>query len=154
MPEFEQDHESYLRDCVTIDENQVEKEYVRISSDLAYWGQKYVDAHQVYLMAKLTVEETRSRLYLIAREKGKEGKAPSEATLTALVDSDESMHQVRLELVIAEVKRAKLHQVCEAIRAKKDLVVQLGASLRAQMQGDPVLRADTRNMRQARANGQ
>ena len=41
----------------------------------------------------------------------------------------------------ADGRRLKLQGVLDAVRTKKDMLVSLGASMRAEMQGDPSIRA-------------
>lgn len=148
------DVDAYLADSVQIYPEAIQEEYVRLPSDLAYWGQRYTDALRVFLGAKLDMDRTEARVKILCRAElnAKEGKV-TESMVSAAVDQHPDMEKARLALIEAEVEKARLGNVLDAIRAKKDMLVSLGAHVRSEMEHDPLLRDQSRG-RAALAGGQ
>lgn len=128
-----EDTEQYLRESISTDENQIEHEYVRIAPDIYFWGSKYAETHQNYLLKKLEVSTIRAKVYLVQREKAKEKGRATEAEIAAMVEVDPEVQAANFELIKAEIDRQKSLNVVEAVRSKRDMLQGLGASIRAQI---------------------
>ena len=48
--------DAYLYDCVNVEPEALQEEFVRIPADLAYWNERYAQAHREHLLAKLDAE--------------------------------------------------------------------------------------------------
>lgn len=133
--------EDYLKDCVVMDPLFIQEEYVRLPADLAYWNQKYADALRAHLRAKIDLDRIEAQVYLEKREVGyASGGKTTEATVAAQVACDARVLAAREVAVMAEAEKARLHGVVNAVSAKKDMLVSLGAHVRQEMDGDPTIR--------------
>src|ERR1700690_4016698 len=53
----------YLAECVQIEPLVITEEFVRLPSDMAFWNERYSNAYQAFLQAKIITEQTRNRLW-------------------------------------------------------------------------------------------
>lgn len=135
------DEDKYLQGCISIEPLALQEEYVRISSDLAFWNDRYANALAEERRAKLHLEELSAMLYIKYREdRTGRGEKPTEAMLKADVTTDTQMHSAEVTLLDAEVARERLRGRLEAIRTKREMLVSLGAHVREEMKGDPSIR--------------
>jgi hypothetical protein len=141
--------DEFLRDCVQIEPLALEEEFIRMPADLAYWTQRYAEAQRKCMLAKLDLDETDARLTLMHRERMLAvGDKATEKIVDSAVTSDPAMHAARAAFIEAEYEKNKLNGTVDAIRTKKDMLVSLGAHIRAELQGDPALRAQARGHRE------
>jgi len=139
-----------LKDCVSIDPLDIEAEFVRLPSDLAYWSQQYADAYEAWLDAKIDRETLYGQLYeekllelesqISQRPKVGRGKGVSDVMLEAAIKRDQEYIFARKKEIKAESEKVRLHGVLEALGAKKDGLVSIGATRRAEMERDPMIR--------------
>jgi len=156
--------EPYLLDCVTIEPLMIQEEFVRVPRDLAYWNQRYSDAYERLLTAKHEWERTKATAELRiravnedamaveaettpddAKPKPAKGRARggglTEAAVAARLLLDDAVYAARVAYIAAEAEKNHLAGVLDAVRSKRDAVVSIGAHIRAEMQGDPAIRA-------------
>lgn len=130
------------REAVTaatqVDPLQLKKEFVEIASLLATFNEQYAEALRKHLRAKRRKEETYARVYLEKRETTEEKL--TEGMLKAMVESDEEYEMACRWAIDAEIEKVRAGGRCEALRAKKDALISLGAHVRAELSGDPKLR--------------
>lgn len=139
------DAKQFLHDAVNIDDLLLDQEFVKLPGQLAHYTASYSEAVRDYLMAKLNVETTRARAHLQLRAESELGnRKMTVADLDALVSTDQDYIAAAMDLIEADVARQKLRGVVDAVTAKKDMLQSLGAKLRAEMQGDPMVRNDQR----------
>ena len=134
----------YLRECITLDDLALDEEFIRMPADMAYWSAQYADALRTYLFAKFEHDRNAARLHLqtkAANEVGM-GKKATVGDLEAMVITDPEYERTYLPLLEADVDRARLRGVVDAISTKKDMLQSLGAKLRAEMAGDPIVRRE------------
>lgn len=156
--------EAGLRDAVRVEPLALESEFVRMSGDLAYWTARNAVAIGVHLRAKARAKRLRALLFLEAREtpepepepvvveapeEGKKAKkvekpkAPPRVTekdAEARAELDPRWQDAQEAEIVAEVEREKMKGAVAALVAKKDMLVQLGANQRAELERDPVVR--------------
>lgn len=143
--------DAYLLECVNLDDSDLDREFRRVSADLAYWNHRYADALRAALLGKYNVDRTKGRLALEIRAEAEDlGMKVTDKTVDAKVASHDDLHAVYIKYVDAEAEKVKLRGVCEAIAAKKDVLQSLGAKLRVEMERDPQVR---RKMADERAAG-
>lgn len=131
----------YLFDSVNVNAFSLNDEFVRVSADLAYWGAKFTEAHKTFLKSKLNLDVGEARLLIEVRERLTiEGKKPTESVVDAGVKSCIDYQALRIKHIDAEVERDRIRLILDAVRAKKDMLVSIGATVRAEMSGDPYLR--------------
>ena len=133
--------DAYVLNAVTIVPEAIQEEYVRIPADLAYFNQRYADAYREYSHAKVGL----ARLEGLLRIKHREdllasGVKVTESQVDASVQGDASYQDAQDRFVDADVARVRSQGVVDAVRAKREMLVSVGAHLRAEMGGDPSIR--------------
>jgi len=135
------DLDQYALDCVKIEPLALEEEFVRLPSDLAYWNNRYAEVYR-YWQERKHIKETMAhtlgaffREQLSVTSKGRVTVAEVEEQVTL----SEDFKQARAKELHGEVEKIRVQGVCEALRAKKDMLVSLGAHMRAEM-GDMTMR--------------
>lgn len=142
------DLEPYLRKCVKIDPLDIQGEYVRISADLAYWNDRYADALREFLASEVDLKVLKAQLEPGTRQALIDaGGKTTEAQVKAAIESDERVLEAQARAIAAEVDKNRHFGILDAIRSKKEMLVSLGAQLRAEMAGDPLLRDQVKNSR-------
>lgn len=134
--------DDFLHDCVNVDPLFVKEEFTRVAYDLAYWNERYAVAYRAWLKAK--INERRTLAFADARIRARftdEGVKPTEPMVAAEVSVDDAVYAAQLASMEAEVEKVRLHGVVDAVRSKKDALVSIGAHVRAEMAGDPAIRA-------------
>lgn len=133
--------DEYLKECVRINPEDIQSEYLRIPADLAYWNAQYATALRAHLMAEVDLKIMKGRLIPMIREQIViKGGKPTVDQVDALVESNEDYIAQRYELVGTEVAKNEAYGKLDAIRSKKEMLISLGAHIRAEMEGDPSLR--------------
>jgi hypothetical protein len=144
--------EKYLADCVRVyadTPEMLQEEFVRIPADLAYWNCRYAEALRRFLQTKRFVAQNEAEARIVAREAlAALGGRVTESMVDAEVEKDEHVIKTREDLLEAEVSKVHVYGIVDAIRAKKDMLVSLGAQYRAEMAGDPTLRERNRAARE------
>lgn len=155
--------EKFLDDCVRIHPELLQEEYVNIPAHLAYWGERHARAlRQVLALetelarAKDEQKERRAMLWVqLYDERAEKGEKTSEKVMENMVDAHEDMRLAREGVLLArqkldgaEAEKARLWSVCDALRTKKDMLVSLGAHVRAEMAHDPMIREHSATRRE------
>lgn len=140
--------DDYLAKACEIDPLGLQEEYVRLPADLGYWNQKYAIAYRLHARARLSRKRLEA-LLAIEHRQGMldEGRKPTEAMVAVAVETDERLAEAMEAEVEHEVEKVRLWGVLDAVRAKKDMLVSLGAQLRAEMNSDPSVRANVARAR-------
>lgn len=126
-----QEAEEYLRACVVVEDSVITEEYMRLPSDIAYWTEQYAEAKHTHLIAKHQRERTLSSERGAARATLEEaGHRATEGRIDEQVISVTAVETARTVEIMAEVEVIRLHGVLEALRAKKEMLISLGAHLR------------------------
>jgi hypothetical protein len=149
----ERDLDEYLQECIRIEPEALQEEFVRMPADFAFWNEQYKTALESFLRAKANLEQVEAKTYLVACNKLNPATAKVFTVdgIKALVETEDTVMMAREALIIAEVEMTKLKGILEAIRTKRDMLIQLGAQIRTEMQNDPVVRkqaSDARMMRE------
>lgn len=141
--------DNYLADCVQILPEALNEEFVRVGADLAYWNEQFSRASRRFLHTKMALEQTEARLSIQIREALNGGGARvTEAMIVSRVITDDVYTEVRLGHVEAEAEKVRLYGVLDAIRTKRDMLVSIGAQMRAEMNADPTIKNHARNKRE------
>jgi len=129
------------RAAVSIDAGRLNDEFVRVSSDLAYWNRSYAGAVKRLRLAEMDREGQEASLRLKYRAEAEaSGQKITEGTLDALV-VDSPQYKLALTVEVdSEHDKNRATGVVDAIRTKRDMLVSLGAHIRAEMQRDPSIR--------------
>lgn len=133
--------EARLRDAARIEPLALDEEFVRMPSDIAWWTARHAAAIGHALRAKAKAKALRGLLYLQARDRiTQAGGKPTEAQCDAFVDNDTRWAEAQEAEISADVERERLKGAVAALMAKRDMLVQMGANVRAEMERDPVVR--------------
>jgi DNA repair photolyase len=130
--------DEYLYSCVTLDPTVITDEMSRVSADFAYWGNRYAKAHREYLRAKILDKRAKAQSYAEKREllQATRGKA-TVSDIDAAVVLDETVQEAEAAVIECEYDRETLKGCLEAVRAKRDMLITLGAHMREEMKGTP-----------------
>lgn len=139
-----QSPEEYLRECLRLDPLFLEEEFVRVVPDLAFWNEQYALAYRRHLDAELDRKTLYGRLYMEHQAKLEMSRTgtrkPTVGEVESAVTTDPSYVAAKHAENVADGERVRLLGICEALRAKKDMLVSLGAHQRAEMGHDPSIR--------------
>ena len=140
--------EDHLYDAVYTDPDQINEEFSRVSSDLAYWNTVYAIACGDAARAEASYKRKKAEKFLFFREEiAASGARPTDEWIKSLVDNDDEVNVELLAKIDAESEKVRLYGVVDAIRAKKDMLVSLGATLRAEMDNNPAIKEERKFQR-------
>jgi hypothetical protein len=115
----------------TVDPDNLNQEFISLSGWFARYVALHAEAAREYHLAKLLRERLHASLYLLASSQ--EGKQTVDS-IKAKVEASEDMAQAKEKEVLADVEMQRLKGMIEALKAKRDCLVSLGANMRADMQ--------------------
>lgn len=120
----------------------------KIPAAFAYQNEKYAMALRGSMTADLGVKNIEARLRIEKREQIMlvNGKA-TESMVESEVQRDPSFQNSKMIAIEAEVQAVLLKGRIEAIRITRDMIMQLGAQARAELMGDPQIRATAQGAR-------
>jgi hypothetical protein len=131
----------YTHRAVRIDPLDLREEYMRLPGDLATANARYAEALDAYLEAEAHAKSETAKLYLQLRElMAIKGDRVTEAMLLATLESSPKWLEIRGRVVSAEVDKVRARGLCDAIHAKREMLVSLGAHVRKEMDNDPTIR--------------
>jgi len=147
------DPRNEVLDQMRINPLALDEGFTKIAVQLATHNERYYEALKAHLAAKAELDRVWATLYLSIREELNEaGEKVTEAMLKAKVDAHADYFDARMRAVAAEAEKARLWGVLDALRAKKDALISLGANARAEMSGMPHLRGERRGARDVESN--
>lgn len=138
--------EALYAEAVQVNPDFIEADLGRVAADLAYFSEKYADAVLAHGEAEIARKQTAAKLNIMHREtllanaeedsKGKR-KAPTVDAVNAAVESDARFLDATRAVLNAEVAMVRARGRVEAVRVKKDAIVQIASTRRAEMGFDP-----------------
>jgi hypothetical protein len=133
--------EAYAKECLdTPPAEALQEDFRRYSADLAWWGERLADARREVALVQLDVETEKAEADGRARESlASKGKVTEDA-VKAAVRADEKYVKAQKRLIDTEHFRDRITAIVDALKAKRDMLVGLGATFRAEIQADPVIR--------------
>lgn len=142
------DVDAYLAQCVRLDHLNLQDEFVRIAADFAYWNEKYARCTRVYLLAKAAHGRAVAQTRLTVREILESGgRKTTESQVEARVETDEELAGSHARVIGYEAECLRLRGLLEAIRTKSQMLMQMGAHVRTEMQGSPRIREESAHAR-------
>lgn len=126
-----------LEEAVSVNRDDLNSEFVRLSADLAYWGEQLAEAEHEYSMAKLASEKLTAEAFVRYKEhlQSTQGRT-TDSSVNAMVTKDHRIVASKTNLLTKTHERNRLKSVVESIRAKKEMIISLGAQMRAEMQSE------------------
>lgn len=145
-----EESEVEIKKVVSIREDFIKEEYIGLSANLARWGRKRVGLAKAVRLAELDLEIEEKRIKKSARARRLEeieaaGKDTKLKPLTddaaeELVITDPAYRAARVRVIEAQERRDETGVVVDAIHAKREMIVSLGATLRLEIESDPSIR--------------
>ena len=127
-----------VKDSTEINPVALQTEFVQLSGHLAYWTQQYAEAQTQAATAKAALEQLEAKISLDHRtDREIKGMKATEALLSELVHTDDRWIKAKRAHILADGNRLKVSGIVDAIHAKKDMLVTLGAHMRAEMAAFP-----------------
>lgn len=111
----------------TIAVDNLSKEFRNFPPTLFRYCEIVAEAEEAYGLAKAVYKETQSEKYI--ELKSKEGKI-TEANLSAMVEVDPDVKKALRNMLSCKKDLETLQGYVESMRAKKDMLIQLGADAR------------------------
>lgn len=135
--------QALLTESTQVDPNNIQAEYIRLSGDMAYWSGRYAQTYEAFLTADEAADACKAQLTVAERAApcllpGE--KKPSIEDAKAAVAAHPTYRALKAAAIRAESEKVQFQGIVEAIRAKKDMLISLGATLRQEREDDPVLR--------------
>lgn len=128
---------------VQVDSLDVDGHFNRLPADIARWTERYADALGRALRAEARQRRTFAELFLEYKATLLEnGKNMSEEVAKYKTRCNPKYVEAQDAEIDAEVARVRIEGVLNALRAKKDALVSLGAGMRAEMNANPSIRGD------------
>lgn len=142
--------EERWREMLRIDPEALNEQFYRISSEIAYLAAVHAKFIGLHLRAKARTKRLLGLLRLRAREElAAMGSAkPNESVVDARVEQMREYQQAQADEFEADVRRETAKGRVLGALAKKDMLVQLGANRRAELERDPVIRDRMRAIRE------
>lgn len=145
--------EQQLHDAVTIDPLRLSDEYTCVAAHLAYWNERFREANEAYLETKYDLKRTTAHAYLFYRAELEEGGEKfTDSRLSALVEVDSKVITAGDKHLRAEIVKGRISGILDAVRAKKEMLISLGAHVRAELGGDPAMRRMHQEANQGRVD--
>lgn len=135
--------------AVQIDDLQLDDAFKNVPGDLAFWNARGSAAVELWLLEKHELKVVEAKIWLKNRKLTEDVKPrPTERDLIAMMHEHPDWVVANLRFVSAEGEKSKALGFAEAVRAKKDMLQSVGAMLRAEMKGDPVVKRDRQEARE------
>lgn len=135
------DLEEYQKESVRIEAFAIEEEFIRMPADLAYWNEQYATAYGAWRTKQLAVEIESANLAIIVRTE-LESRGKGRVTLAEVdqvISTTEAWRDLKQAEINAEAEKIRLYGIVDAIRAKKEMLISLGAHMRFEMGNDPTI---------------
>ena len=139
--------DALLVDSVSIDMDNLQDEYQRISADMAYWTHKNAIAQAEYVAAKAALKREQGLTYDRAvksltadYEGGHLAKPPTLPLISARADTDEAVADASERLANATRYRVETEGTVQAVDMKKSMLLSIGADQRKERDSEPYIR--------------
>jgi hypothetical protein len=125
----------YQRECVTIRPHEMADECVRLPTDMALWSERYAQALERTLSADSATKTAYTRAYeALLMSEDRSGKPMPDGKAKELAKRDRDYVIAAMDEVEALGEKARVWGILEAIRAKRDMLIELGATRRREME--------------------
>lgn len=129
-----------LSSVFSINPDDINSEFVTLPGNLGYWSAKYSEAFRSAALAKANEKQVRAVYREVARERATASKSkPALPDIEAQLEAMDEVQDAVDVTIEAEYEKNRLGGIVDAIRSKRDMLISLGAQLRAEMQRDPTI---------------
>ena len=130
-----------VADATRIMPEALQEEFTRLPADLAYWNEQYSRAYREYLRAEMFRKEVEAQLGILLRDHLQAmGSKATVSEVEQRVLTHDQYRSAKEAEIEAETAKVRAWGVVEALRAKREMLVSVGAHVRAEMAGDPLVR--------------
>lgn len=148
MIEEEEDLSDFLRKCAAINPDNLEEEFTNVIAELSFCNERYAIASSNHAIARENRKNLAAMLYFEKKEElGDKKERVTEALLDAAIRLDHAHQKVQEIEMLAEKEKMLWYGRAETSRAKKDVLVSVASLRRAEMTGDPLLKAQAQKFR-------
>lgn len=128
--------------AVNIEPTAIQEEYSALPGDLHYWAAQVSDRNEVLdnLEDDLRAFEARTELHIITEATKAGVKPPPEAVRQAQVRVDPFWKLTVRAISKARRDKADAQAVLDAIKAKKEMLISLGATQRLELEREALIR--------------
>ncbi len=135
------DEATYFREAVDIIPEAIKEEFTRTPADLAFFGERYADAVKDLLRAEHQRRLIQAKVHLTIREAARAGGSKLTVDdLNASVELDPVYQDAKLAEIEAEAVKVMARIRLDAVTAKLNMCVSLGAHMRAELGPDSLRR--------------
>jgi len=145
--------DAILADALNTNPDFIENDLVTVAPHLGYFSELHADAVMAHGTAEIELGVLEAKLNIVHRErlfassgvdsKG-QPKAPTVDAVKAAVDADPLIREAKEKLLAAEVGMVRARGRVDAVRAKKDAIIQIARTRLAEMSIDPSIAAEHR----------
>lgn len=141
----ELDEEEALKGVFDIDPLDLQDAFCETPAQLAYWSHRYALRYRKAAAAKANEKQVVAAYREVARDRvlAQRGKATQD-DVAAMLEGIDEVKEAREETIEAEYEKVRVFGIVDAIRTKKDMLISVGAHIRAEMDHDPSIRARNR----------
>lgn len=131
-------------ESLAIHEHDLTADMTALPGQIAYWSVMFATATEAALEAKAALEQQEADTSEALRDQYTGGKEKlTESRLSSLVDRDVDVRAAKTRHIKAEANRLRVKGMLDALFAKRDMLIQVGARQRAEMGAlDPTTRRD------------
>lgn len=138
--------EKYREECLAVTPELVEEEFIRNPGDIAFWSDRYAEALEedvlAYANRKAVYGRLVSDLDLIAELEDNLGKKPTASQIEGAVVNHEDYREAVAREGRAKATKQRHRGMMDALSAKRDALISLGADVRIERQRDALIRDD------------
>lgn len=139
MPEINGEHvDEYVWESVSIERTNLNEEFIRVSADLYYWGNALAKAEAEEAAAKINLKSIAAAKHVEISRIAKLSVRNAEAAVEVSREYQEADNL----LLAKSAARGQLRAIVDAVRSKRDMIVSLGAQMRAEMKLEPTINKD------------
>lgn len=140
--------EDFLIESLEVNPQKLQDHYTTIASQFAYWSHQHAIADQNVKLSKMEEQRTGAVLAITVRQRMLDANLkPTESQVAAKVAIDDEMVEVQRDRIEAEFQEKRLKGVVAALAIKNQSLMSLGAHVRKEMDGDPLVRQAYANAR-------
>lgn len=134
-----------LEDVFDIDPLNLQEAFCEVPAHLAYWSNQYALRYRKAAAAKANEKQVAAAYREVARDRALalRGKA-TEGDVAAQLEQVDEVQTARDETIEAEYEKVRVFGIVDAIRSKKEMLISVGAHVRAEMDHDPSIRSRNR----------
>ena len=149
----EEETDEALEGVFDIDPLDLQDAFCNVPAQLAYWSKQYAIRYRAAAAAKANEKHVVGAYGEVARERAVSLRGKStEADVAAQLEGIDEVQEAREATIEADYEKVRVFGIVDAIRSKKDMLISVGAHVRAEMDHVPSIRAQHRADRHSADN--